>query len=426
MKTEGNEKKMKMTKSMKWVLIALSIVIVAVAVLVATGVFPLSKDAEEQTTTTGNTSSVSTTQNDVSTTQTETATAKTENNSVKESIGASIFTDEYVGVIEQHQKAVNNPDEEPFPDPIYKKYSVYDIDKDGAPELLIRTGKSEAEYAYLVYTIKDKKAIQAGEFKAANAKLFEISEENGVFAVSNSVYRISLKNGKVVSNYVCKKSELTAQKLKADKELKSVDVIDFSLLFDVVGDKGTQNALSKEEAKKLFIKANNLYNGWIIYGRTARKCMDYNDRIYIGERINNSQDHYTHYRIVSDEYKTKDELEAALNSSFTKLVYKEAFDTYYTMVDGKLYCMLEVGDGGDWSATKLQFEMISANNSVCKFRINEFYTDEEIKNGYGGEYAPKCRNIEYTMYRINGKWKIHTDWFGFNEQIYNDKAIWVD
>lgn len=107
--------------------------IVVVAVLVATGVFSFPKDTEEQTTATGNTSAASTTQNDVTTTQTETTTAKTENHSAKESIDSSSFTDEYVGVIEQYQKAVNNPDEEPFTDPIYKKYSVYDIDKDGAP-----------------------------------------------------------------------------------------------------------------------------------------------------------------------------------------------------------------------------------------------------------------------------------------------------
>lgn len=219
---------------------------------------------------------------------------------------------------------------------------------------------------------------------------------------------------------------MTAKKLKADKELKSVDAIDFSLLFDVMGDKGTQNALSKEEAKKLFIKANNLYNGWIIYGRTARKCMDYSDGIYIGDNINKEISYVTHYRIVSDEYKSKDELEAALSSTFTELVYKKCFDVYYATVDGKMYAIANIGEGGDWTATKVQIEMISANNSVCKFRINGFYTDEEIKNGYGSEYTPKGKNLEYTMYKINGNWLIHTDWFIVNEQIYDDNAVWVD
>lgn len=107
--------------------------------------------------------------------------------------------------------------------------------------------------------------------------------------------------------------------------------------------------------------------------------MDYNDRLYIGENINNSQDHYTHYRIVSNEYKTMDKLEAALSSGFTKPVYKEFFDTYYTIVDGKLYCMPEVGDGGDWTATKVQIEMLSANNSVCKFRINVIIRMRKLK-----------------------------------------------
>lgn len=428
MKTEGNEnKKIKMTKSVKWTLIALSIVIVAVAVLIATGVIPLSKSTEEtQPTTTETESLVTTTQGDETTTQTETTTTKTEKHSDKETIDVSKFTDEYVRIIEQHQEALNNPDEQPFPDPIYKKYSIYDIDNDGVPELLIRTGESESEHAYFVYTIKDKKAIQVGEFKASNAKLFEKPNENGMLALSNSAYRISIKNGKVVSEYICKKSEMTAKKLKADKELKSVDAIDFSLLFDVMGDKGTQNALSKEEAKKLFIKANNLYNGWIIYGRSARKCMDDSDGIYIGDNINKEISYFTHYRIVSDEYKSKDELEAALSSTFTKLVYKEIFDARYVTAYGKMYAVANIGEGGDWTATKVQIEMISANNSVCKFRINGFYTDEEIKNGYGSEYTPKGKNLEYTMYKINGNWLIHTDWFIVNEQIYDDNAVWVD
>lgn len=195
-----------MTKSVKWTLIALSIVIVAVAVLVATGVIPLSKSTEEtQPTTTETESLVTTTQGDETTIQTETTTTKTEKHSDKETIDVSKFTDEYVRIIEQHQETLNNPDEQPFPDPIYKKYSIYDIDNDGVPELLIRTGESESEHAYFVYTIKDKKAIQAGEFKASNAKLFEMPNENGMLALSNSAYRISIKNGKVVSEYICKK-----------------------------------------------------------------------------------------------------------------------------------------------------------------------------------------------------------------------------
>ena len=169
-----------------------------------------------------------------------------------------------------------------------------------------------------------------------------------------------------------------------------------------------------------------MYMGWIIYGREARKCEDKNDSIQYGTDFPVGSSYPTHYRIVSKEYKTKDDLDKALNNSFSKFVYKEIFDNAYVMQDGKLYCRIEVGDGGDWYPSKLKLEIISANNSVCKFKISEYFTDEEISNGYGtDESGLHTADRKFTMYKINGKWLI-TEKFSANEQIYNNNVQWLD
>lgn len=58
-------------------------------------------------------------------------------------------------------------------------YSLYDVDKDGIPELFIRYGLGEAGYHTTCYTFRDGEVAEAGDFPSGHASLHSDPEENG-------------------------------------------------------------------------------------------------------------------------------------------------------------------------------------------------------------------------------------------------------
>ena len=61
------------------------------------------------------------------------------------------------------------------------EYSIYDIEKDGIPELLLKTGEGEAEYEYCVYTVAGNELKQIGKFSGFHSSLFSY-RGNGVLS----------------------------------------------------------------------------------------------------------------------------------------------------------------------------------------------------------------------------------------------------
>ena len=90
--------------------------------------------------------------------------------------------DPYANVIkyyaEQYQKDKENDDTLlPF------TYVLYDMDKDGTPELIVRTGYSEADYALYVWTTDaDKQPVQVdGSGNGAHTQIYGSENEIGFF-----------------------------------------------------------------------------------------------------------------------------------------------------------------------------------------------------------------------------------------------------
>jgi hypothetical protein len=85
---------------------------------------------------------------------------------------------------------------------ISEHYCLYDVDKDGIPEIFIRFGESEAEYRTKVYTCQNGSAVYAGEFISGHSALYTWPEDNAVlFYVAHmgyaEIYKISIKDGKI-------------------------------------------------------------------------------------------------------------------------------------------------------------------------------------------------------------------------------------
>lgn len=52
------------------------------------------------------------------------------------------------------------------------RYCLYDIDGDGAPEFILKTGSSEADFGYTVYAIQDGALAECGGFSGGHATLY--------------------------------------------------------------------------------------------------------------------------------------------------------------------------------------------------------------------------------------------------------------
>lgn len=59
-------------------------------------------------------------------------------------------------------------------------YSLYDVDKDGIPELFIRYGLGEAGYHTACYAFRNGEVVEVGDFPSGHAGLYSDPEENGV------------------------------------------------------------------------------------------------------------------------------------------------------------------------------------------------------------------------------------------------------
>lgn len=59
-------------------------------------------------------------------------------------------------------------------------YSLYDVDKDGVPELFLKRGACEADFSTQVYTFRDGQISGLGSFSSGHSGLYTVPEEKAV------------------------------------------------------------------------------------------------------------------------------------------------------------------------------------------------------------------------------------------------------
>ena len=82
-------------------------------------------------------------------------------------------------------------------------YCLYDIDKDGVPELFIRFGNCEAAYMAEVYTYRDGTVANIGEFGFGHSGLYSWPGENAAIVARahmgfQEMMKLSIRDGKIV------------------------------------------------------------------------------------------------------------------------------------------------------------------------------------------------------------------------------------
>ncbi len=125
----------------------------------------------------------------------------------------------------------------------YPTYTIYDIDKDGTPELIIRLGDNEAEYRWKFYTFENGDIIELGEYTASHSALYGISNENGVYAHEaiqgyERLVKLEKENGKIVPEVVIAEHEVEHFSNGDDytqlpNYLEEIPVTDYSLVYNI-------------------------------------------------------------------------------------------------------------------------------------------------------------------------------------------------
>lgn len=161
-----------------------------------------------------------------------TTTTKPQTQSITESIRK-----EYKKILSQYSENIGSSDY-----PYYHTYTVYDIDKNGTPELIIRDGNCEANYVFKVYTYTTN-AVYIGESNGGHIALYAIDKQDGIYAHfghmgMESLDRIYIKGGTLLKEEIRPMRSFedgNQEYIYVDENnyLKEIDVIDYSYIDNI-------------------------------------------------------------------------------------------------------------------------------------------------------------------------------------------------
>ena len=90
---------------------------------------------------------------------------------------------------------------------VENSYFVYDIDKDGIPELVVKTGTCEADYMAAVFSCRNGQAVRIGEVDAGHSSFYGDPIHGGLIIHQGhsgfaSGWRYLLENGQIASEHL--------------------------------------------------------------------------------------------------------------------------------------------------------------------------------------------------------------------------------
>ena len=109
-------------------------------------------------------------------------------------------------------------DSDPYRNVIQYYLEQYQSDKDGSPELIVRTGYNEAEYTFCVWTTDaDKNPVQVeGDASGSHTLLYGSDSENGFFTSgcymdTQNITQYTLTEGNTLAETVCYQGQLMGE-----------------------------------------------------------------------------------------------------------------------------------------------------------------------------------------------------------------------
>ncbi len=145
--------------------------------------------------------------------------------------------------------------------------------------------------------------------------------------------------------------------------------------------------LTENELKEMYLKAHNLYQGWI--GSAKNMDVNWDKLTKIGDA--------DYFEVTSTEIATVDALKTEFSKYFDRELLDKEIDEYYVMHNGKMYGNSILVEGGDimWQSHNITIKTIT--DTECVFTITSSFEDSQ-------------RELDYKLKLIDGEWKF-TDVF---------------
>ncbi len=120
----------------------------------------------------------------------------------------------------------NNPG---YSDYYLQSYGIYDVDKDGIPELLITTGTCEADYVTSVYCYIDGQVKALSELGSGHTQFYTYPDDNGIIQyIAHMGYgyavRYTLKDGELIEDEDALLEDDLNERLQVDADAEYVSV----------------------------------------------------------------------------------------------------------------------------------------------------------------------------------------------------------
>ena len=113
---------------------------------------------------------------------------------------------------------------------VENSYFVYDIDMDGIPELVVKTGTCEADYMAAVFSCRDGQAVRIGELGAGHCSFYGDFVHGGLIihwghSGYAGAYRYNIKDGQITDEALFEDNLYT--RLEDDPDADYLPVTDF-------------------------------------------------------------------------------------------------------------------------------------------------------------------------------------------------------
>jgi len=99
-----------------------------------------------------------------------------------------------------------------------EEYSLYDVDKDGVPELFVKYGSDEASYRTVCYTYRDDQVTEIGGFPSGHSVLCTWPGENGVLLFRGHMEQASMEKFSLVDGVLADQGEIFSQVIDTIKQ----------------------------------------------------------------------------------------------------------------------------------------------------------------------------------------------------------------
>ena len=120
----------------------------------------------------------------------------------------------------------------------YNQYSIYDIDKDGIPELIIRDGWFESDRLFKFFSYKNGTVVSLGETGGGHSSLYGVENKSGIYLRYGqmgyeTILLIETKNNKITKTEISSKQidfENGGNYTQLDNQIEFKYTNDYSLL----------------------------------------------------------------------------------------------------------------------------------------------------------------------------------------------------